>query len=202
MTRSFSRLAAVLSTVVAAGAVSASLAVAGAAPATAHTTTTQTTTTQTTWPEHSSAPYVDVSLYPTFDLTAASAASGSKFFTLAFVLNTGDVCHAGWSSYTDLDAGFLQDDIASLRASGGDVAISVGGANGQEPASSCTSPEALQAQYQRVIDAYAITHLDFDVEGSSLSDTATVDRRNKAIAGHDVRSGSGLRGPRRHHRTG
>jgi hypothetical protein len=135
------------------------------------------------WPAHYSAPYVDVSLYPQFDLTQAAQASGNKYFTLAFVLDVGGDCTAGWSSYVSLDSGFLQDDIAALRAMGGDVAISVGGANGSEPASSCASPEALQAQYQRVVDAYGLTHLDFDVEGGGLADTATIDRRNKAIAG-------------------
>jgi chitinase len=136
-----------------------------------------------TWPAHYSAPYVDISLYPTFNLTQAAQQSGNKFFTLGFILNTGGTCNAGWSSYTALDTGFLQSDIASLRAAGGDVAISVGGANGSEPAQSCTTASSLQAQYQRIIDNYKISHLDFDVEGGALSDTASVDRRNKAIAG-------------------
>jgi chitinase len=137
----------------------------------------------TTWPGHYSAPYVDISLYPTFNLTQAAQQSGSKLFTLGFVLNVGATCNAGWSNYTSLDAGFMQSDIASLRAAGGDVAISVGGANGTEPASSCTSPASLQAQYQRIIDRYHISHLDFDVEGGALADSASIDRRNKAIAG-------------------
>jgi hypothetical protein len=163
-------LAAVAATV----AVGSGLALGAAAPAQAE---------GVSWPAQYSAPYVDISLYPQFNVTDAANASGNKFWTLAFVLNVGGDCSAGWSSYTAIDSGFMADDIASLRAMGGDVAISVGGANGQEPASSCTSPEALQAQYQRVVDAYQLTHIDFDVEGGALSDTATVDRRNKAIAG-------------------
>ena len=135
------------------------------------------------WPAHYSAPYVDISAYPTFNLTQAAEASGNRFYTLAFILNVGGDCTAGWSSYTALDAGFMADDIASLRAAGGDVAISVGGANGSEPASSCTSASALQAQYQKVVSDYSITHLDFDVEGGALTDTATITRRNQAIAG-------------------
>jgi carbohydrate binding protein with CBM5/12 domain len=135
------------------------------------------------WPAHYSAPYVDISLYPTFNLSQSAQAAGSRYYTLAFVLDVGGACTAGWSNYTALDAGFMQDDIAGLRAMGGDVAISVGGANGTEPAASCTSPAALQAQYQRIVSTYQLTHLDFDVEGGALADTATVDRRNKAIAG-------------------
>jgi carbohydrate binding protein with CBM5/12 domain len=135
------------------------------------------------WPAHYSAPYVDISLYPTFNLSQAASAAGSRYFTLGFVLNVGGECTAGWSNYSALDSGFMQDDIASLRAMGGDVSISVGGANGSEPASSCSSPGALQAQYQRIVSTYQLSHLDFDVEGAGLADAAVVDRRNKAIAG-------------------
>jgi len=136
-----------------------------------------------TWPAHYSAPYVDVSAYPSFNLTSAAQASGNRFYTLAFILNTGADCTAGWGPSGSLDSGFLQSDIASLRSMGGDVAISVGGANGSEPVPSCASAVALQAQYQRIVTAYSISHLDFDVEGGALSDTATITRRNQAIAG-------------------
>ena len=136
-----------------------------------------------TWPAHYSAPYVDVSAYPTFNLSAAAQASGNRFYTLAFILNTGNSCTAGWGPSGSIDSGFLQSDIANLRSMGGDVAISVGGANGSEPAPSCTSASALQAQYQKIVTNYSISHLDFDVEGGALTDTATITRRNQAIAG-------------------
>jgi hypothetical protein len=40
----------------------------------------------------------------------------------------------------------------------------------------------LQAQYQAVIDKYKVSVLDLDIEGKSLADTASVDRRNVALA--------------------
>lgn len=135
------------------------------------------------WPDHYSAPYADISLYPPFDLVATAKATGNRFFTLAFILNGGGSCTAAWSNSATLDSNFMVSDINNLRAMGGDVAISIGGANGTEPAASCATPADLQAQYQRVVSTYNLTHLDFDVEGGALSDSATIDRRNKAIKG-------------------
>ncbi|MDQ2837901.1 MAG: chitinase [Actinomycetota bacterium] len=146
-------------------------------------TSTATQAATVSWPAHYSAPYVDVSAYPTFNLTQSAQTSGNRFYTLAFVLNSGAACTAGWGGSTSLDSGFLQADIASLRAANGDVAVSVGGANGAEPAMSCTSAGALQAQYQRIVTNYQISHLDFDVEGATITDTTSIDLRNKAIAG-------------------
>lgn len=168
-----------LAILVTAAAASAGAVTVGAAPAQAAPTQAATTS----WPAHYSAPYVDISLYPQFNLPQAAQDGGSRYYTLAFVLNGGGSCNAAWSNSSAIDSGFLAGDIATLRSMGGDVAISVGGANGTEPAASCASPGDLQAQYQRIVDAYQLTHLDFDVEGGALSDTATVDRRNKAITG-------------------
>ncbi|MGI8664900.1 MAG: chitinase, partial [Jatrophihabitans sp.] len=146
-------------------------------------TSAPATAAPVSWPAHYSAPYVDVSAWPTFNLSQAAQAAGNRFYTLAFILNTGGDCTAGWGPSGSLDSGFLQSDIATLRSMGGDVAISVGGANGSEPAPSCGSAGALQAQYQRIVTAYNLSHLDFDVEGGALTDTATITRRNQAIAG-------------------
>jgi hypothetical protein len=41
---------------------------------------------------------------------------------------------------------------------------------------------ALAAQYQKVVDAYALDRIDFDIEGSAVADHASVDRRSAAIA--------------------
>lgn len=167
--------------------ISRAIAAAVAAAATAGlgllATSPATNAATISWPAHYSAPYVDVSAYPTFNLTQSAEASGNRFYTLAFVLNTGGACTAGWGGSISLDSGFLQSDIASLRAAGGDVAVSVGGANGAEPAMSCTSARALQAQYQRIVTNYQLSQLDFDVEGAAITDTTSIDLRNKAIAG-------------------
>jgi len=128
------------------------------------------------------APYVDVSLQPTFQLTQAAQQTGVKYFTLAFVLDSGG-CQASWAGSTPISQGFMQSDISSLRAQGGDVIASFGGEVGTELATSCGSVSALQAQYQAVINAYNLTHIDFDIEGSTLGNTAANNLRNQAIVG-------------------
>lgn len=42
---------------------------------------------------------------------------------------------------------------------------------------------ALQQKYQNVIDQYALSWVDFDIEGTALGDVAANNRRNQAIAG-------------------
>lgn len=64
---------------------------------------------------------------------------------------------------------------------GGNVIVSFGGANGAELAQNCTSGQTLQAQYRAAIDRYKLTHIDLDIEGAAVTDTAANDRRNKAI---------------------
>lgn len=127
------------------------------------------------------APYVDTGLWPTFNLTE-NAANFGKFYTLAFMLSGGG-CQAKWNGVTAINQGFMAADIAGLRGLGGDVIVSFGGALGQELAQACGDVTSLQAQYQAVIDAYGLTHVDFDIEGAAVADGPSVDRRNKAIAG-------------------
>jgi hypothetical protein len=66
---------------------------------------------------------------------------------------------------------------------GGDVIASFGGEVGTELATSCGSESALQAQYQAVINDYNLTHIDFDIEGSTLGNTAANNLRDQAIVG-------------------
>jgi hypothetical protein len=40
----------------------------------------------------------------------------------------------------------------------------------------------LQQKYQNIVDQYSLSWLDFDIEGNALSDYASNDRRNAAIA--------------------
>ncbi|GAA1984322.1 glycoside hydrolase family 18 protein [Kitasatospora viridis] len=127
------------------------------------------------------APYVDTSLYPPYDLVATAKASGVKNFTLAFVVSGGG-CVPKWGGVTDLASDPVAGQIGALRAIGGDVRVSFGGANGSELATACGSAADLAAAYQQVVDAYGLTKLDFDVEGGALADTAANTRRDQAIA--------------------
>jgi hypothetical protein len=126
-------------------------------------------------------PYVDTSLYPAFDTAAASAAGGAKNYNLAFVL-AGGGCTPEWGGVSALDSTGVPGQIAALRKAGGDVRVSFGGANGTELAESCTSVSSLAAAYQKVIDTYGLTKIDFDIEGGATTDTTGITRRDQAIA--------------------
>jgi hypothetical protein len=128
------------------------------------------------------APYADLSLFPLYDLAGAAKATGSKYFNLAFVIDSGNNCTPKWGGVTALNDPAITSDISGLRAAGGDVRVSFGGANGSELALNCSSATALAAAYQSVIDASNAKAVDFDIEGAALSNTAANDRRNQAIA--------------------
>ncbi|MFG3011250.1 cellulose binding domain-containing protein [Streptomyces cinerochromogenes] len=127
------------------------------------------------------APYVDTSLYPAFDLLGAADATGVKDYNLAFVTDGGG-CTPKWGGVTDLTGDAVAAQIGALRAKGGDVRVSFGGASGSELATTCSSADALAAAYGKAIDAFKLTKVDFDVEGGALPDTAANTRRAQAIA--------------------
>jgi Cellulose binding domain/Glycosyl hydrolases family 18 len=127
------------------------------------------------------APYVDTSLYPAYDLTGAMKANGVKQFNLAFVVSGGG-CTPKWGGVSDLGGDAVAAQIGAVRAAGGDVRVSFGGANGTELAAACSSAADLAAAYGKVVDQYKLTKVDFDVEGAALPDTASNTRRAQAIA--------------------
>ncbi|MGW0211469.1 glycoside hydrolase family 18 protein [Streptomyces sp. NPDC003233] len=127
------------------------------------------------------APYVDTSLYPAFDLAGAADATGVKNYNLAFITDGGG-CTPKWGGVTDLTGDAVAAQIGSLRAKGGDVRVSFGGASGSELATTCSSADALAAAYGKAVDAFKLTKVDFDVEGGALPNTAANTRRAQAIA--------------------
>ncbi|MFE3642714.1 cellulose binding domain-containing protein [Streptomyces sp. NPDC059169] len=155
---------------------------------TATTAPTRTTTpaptataTRPTAAGASFAPYVDTSLFPAYDLLDTAAKTGVKDFTLAFVTSGGG-CAPLWGGVTGLGDDTVASQINALRAKGGDVRVSFGGAAGHELALNCSSPEDLAAAYGKVVDHYELTKVDFDIEGAALPDTAANSRRAQAIA--------------------
>jgi hypothetical protein len=139
-----------------------------------------------TLPAQIYAPYFET--WTTDSLTTTAQASGARYFTLAFLQTLGkSSCTLAWNgSKTDtIAAGRYLDDIASLRALGGDVFPSFGGwsadQGGTEIADSCKDVNAIANAYEDVITTYNVKRLDLDVEGRSLTRTDGIDRRNKAI---------------------
>lgn len=150
-------------------------------PVTSTTCASIATTGGSGFPGRFFAPYVDVTLYPTFQLTN-SASAVSKFYTLAFIVDGGG-CTAEWGAVIPLSTpGFLSADIANLRAIGGDVIVSFGGEDGSELAETCPNESALQTQYQTVISQYGLSRIDFDIEGAAVADTASIALRDQAIS--------------------
>ncbi|MEU3447391.1 cellulose binding domain-containing protein [Streptomyces thermolilacinus] len=127
------------------------------------------------------APYVDTSLHPAYDLLDTVAKTGVKEFNLAFITSGGG-CVPRWGGVTALGDDKVAAQIGALRAKGGDVRVSFGGAAGHELALSCADATELAAAYGQVIDRYGLTKVDFDVEGAALPDTAANTRRAQAIA--------------------
>ncbi|MGW1212484.1 cellulose binding domain-containing protein [Streptomyces sp. NPDC002499] len=128
------------------------------------------------------APFVDLGSYPTPNLTQIATDTGLRQFSLGFITAGSTGCNASWFNSFDPGAGWDRADFDSLRAMGGDVRPSFGGASGTELALACTSTTALQAQYQKVVDAYALDRVDFDIEGAAAVDHASIDRRSTAVA--------------------
>ncbi|MFF6777736.1 cellulose binding domain-containing protein [Streptomyces sp. NPDC012637] len=156
-----------------------------ATPTPTKTATPTPTATATTAPPPGTAarfaPYVDTSLYPAYDLLATADQTGVKEFNLAFITSGGS-CTPLWGGVTDLASDKVAAQIGALRAKGGDVRVSFGGAAGHELALNCSSSAALAAAYGKVVDQYALTKVDFDIEGAALPDTAANTRRAQAIA--------------------
>jgi len=134
------------------------------------------------------APYIDMGMGGNPSLAAISQASGIKTFTLGFVQSYG-ANTLGWGETETIandtlpDGSTVLSQIQALRAIGGDVIISFGGAAGTDPAVAATSAAGLQAEYQSVIDRYGVTSLDFDVEGASLANQGSIDLRDQALVG-------------------
>src|SRR4051812_14114453 len=137
-------------------------------------------------PAHVFAPYFEA--YNGDSLSGQSAQSGNKFLTLAFVQTPSrGSCTVYFNGDTSMpiSSGTFGSDIATMRNAGGDVIPSFGGFaadnQGTEIADSCTNVDSIAAQFEKVVTTYDVTRIDLDIEDNSLSNTAGIDRRNKAI---------------------
>jgi hypothetical protein len=96
------------------------------------------------------------------------AATGIRQITLGFI--TGDSgCTPAWDGSRPLTGGSDQSAVDTIRAHGGDVVVSFGGASGDRLAVACTTAAALAGAYGRVVDAYRLKAVDFDLENAEIS---------------------------------
>ncbi|MET7617556.1 chitinase [Streptomyces sp. NPDC005408] len=107
--------------------------------------------------------------------TDVMAATGVKWFTLAFILSDGG-CNPKWDGSRALKGGSDENAIKSIRAAGGDIVVSVGGWSGAKLGEKCSSATALAGAYQKVIDAYKLKAFDIDIENTEFGN-ATVRQR-------------------------
>jgi len=151
--------------VIAAGAAGLGLGLAPAASAASSTLTAN-------WYE--SAPYYYTLDTSAPDLGQVIAATGQKAFLLAFVLADGG-CTPAWDG-TDPTAGdtAVAAVVSEVRADGGDVGASAGGATGTKLGQDCSSPAATAAAYQSVITKYGLHYFDFDIEEPEIESSSAV----------------------------
>jgi chitinase len=139
-------------------------------------------------PQHLFAPYYE--MYDTStDLAQLSQQSGERDLSLAFLETaTAGSCTAYWDgdTSTPIAASSFGSDIATIQASGGNVIPSFGGytadTTGTEIADSCDSVSAIAQVYESLITTYNVPRIDMDIEGTSVTNTAGINRRNEAIA--------------------
>jgi hypothetical protein len=135
------------------------------------------------------APYAET--YDTVDGSPAqlSRESGARYLSLAFLqTDQPGSCTAFWNGNTStpISRASFGADIAAIQAAGGNVIPSFGGfaadTTGTELADSCTSAGAIAKVFEQLIITYHVPRIDLDVEGTSITNTAGINRRNEAIA--------------------
>ncbi|HTU75689.1 MAG TPA: ricin-type beta-trefoil lectin domain protein, partial [Trebonia sp.] len=132
------------------------------------------------FPAHYAAPYLQISSSDAGDMAADQAATGLKYYTLAF-LTSQSGCTLQWEDGGN-SVGSFASQISAIQNAGGNVIISFGGEGSTELAQSCTNVSQLTAAYQNVVNTYGVNRLDFDIEGGTLSDTAATSLRDQALA--------------------
>ena len=133
------------------------------------------------------ASYVDVTATPTYPFETRSGPAQSNVILSFVVAGPDHHCTPEWGGVYTLDQASSRLDlgrrISQLRLIGGQARVSFGGQAGSELATTCTDPVALRGAYQSVVDRYALTSIDLDIEGASLDDTAAATRRAVAVRG-------------------
>ena len=132
------------------------------------------------------APYVDVTLTPTYAFQDPIANPVQRVVLGFVVAQPSHSCAPSWGGYYSPaqaeSALNLDQRVLQVRAQGGAATISFGGQANTELAVSCGSVPALSAAYLDVLKHYRISSADFDIEGAALTDAAANARRATAVA--------------------
>lgn len=139
-------------------------------------------TPKSAWPAHVYAPYVDFTLNTQPDLASLAQNQGVTHFTMAFVVSKdADTCLPTWGTAYDINNYAQYSKIKALREAGGDIMVSIGGANNSPLAASCKNVNDLKQHYYDIVDNLNLNVLDFDIEGTWVADRPSINRRNEAV---------------------
>jgi cellulose synthase/poly-beta-1,6-N-acetylglucosamine synthase-like glycosyltransferase/chitodextrinase len=132
------------------------------------------------------APYVDVTLTPTYQFQNSSD-NPARQSVLGFVVAASKSdCTPSWGGAYPLAAANQQlavgARIAELQQEGAQAIVSFGGQANTSLDAACSNPTQLASAYQSVISAYHLTTIDLDIEGPALDNFAAQQRRAQAIA--------------------
>ncbi|GAA2022204.1 hypothetical protein GCM10009839_19410 [Catenulispora yoronensis] len=136
-------------------------------------------------PAHIFAPYFEA--YTGDNPATVAQNSGAKYLSMAFVQTSkSGSCTVYWNGDTSQPIGStFASAISTIRSGGGDVIPSFGGytadTTNTEIADSCTSVSSITSAIENVITKYNLHRVDFDIEQDSLTNSAGIDRRNKAL---------------------
>ena len=132
------------------------------------------------------APYVDVTLPPTYQFQSSLADTARQTVLGYVVAGSVSRCAPSWGgAYTLAQANqslALGSRIEQLEQDGEQAIVSFGGQAHTSLDVACGSVPALAAAYQSVIDAYQLTTIDLDIEGAALDSFPAELRRAAAIA--------------------
>jgi chitinase len=130
--------------------------------------------------------YVDVTAWPSFAFETPDGPAQSDVILSFIVSDPTQPCEPSWGGYYSLDGAKddleLERRVRQLRDVGGEVRVSFGGQANSELAVGCSDPDRLLDAYRSVVDRYALTSIDLDIEGGALDDAASITRRAVAIA--------------------
>jgi len=139
-------------------------------------------TPKSPWPAHVYAPYVDFTLNSQPDLVNLAQNQSVNHFTMAFVVSKdAQTCLPTWGTAYNINDYAQYNKIKALREAGGDVMVSIGGANNAPLAASCKNMDDLKQHYYDIVDNLNLNVLDFDIEGTWVADHESINRRNEAV---------------------
>ena len=132
------------------------------------------------------APYVDVTLTPTYQFQSSSADRARQTVLGFVVADPSSGCTPSWgAAYTLAQADqslALTSRIAQVQQDGAQPIVSFGGQAHTSLDVACTSVKSLTAAYHSVIDAYQLKTIDIDIEGAALDNFQAEQRRAAAVA--------------------